>query len=209
MKIGIDIDDTIANTFETGMKYAQQFTRKYCNRAYTDINKRLGSVKSHRHWQTIFEWNSEEEIEFFKRYYKRIVEEVDVKEEVCDVINQLYLQNEIIFITARFEVEGERIEELTKRWLRKNNIPFHQLYLGRKKSEVCQKNQIDIFIDDSYENCKSVQVVGTKVYLMDHTANRNIEDKEIERVYGWNDLYRKMQEYKEGKLDGNYHSYSS
>lgn len=202
MKIGIDIDDTIANTFETGMKYAETFTKDYCHRTYTDVEKRLGSIQSHRHWQEIFEWNDKEEQEFFKEYYEKILREVDIKEEVCDAINKLYIGNELIFITARFETKESSVENLTKSWLKKNQIPYNQLYLGRKKSEVCVEKGIDIFIDDSYENCKSVQLLNTKVYLMDHVTNRNIEDKSIERVYGWKDLYKKLKEYEEEKANG-------
>ena len=203
MNIGIDIDDTIADTFETGMKYAEIFTKEYCHRNYTNIDRRLGNIKSHRHWQEIFEWNAEEEQEFFKMYYEKITKEVNLKEEVLDVVGKLYPENELFFITARFETKECNIEELTKKWLEENQVPYHQLYLGRKKSEVCQENNIDIFIDDSYENCKSVQMVNTKAYLMDHITNRNIEDKSIERVYGWKDLYKKLKEYEEGKANGN------
>lgn len=199
MRVGIDIDDTISNTFEVGMRYAETFTKNECNRVYTDIDTRLGNIKSHRHWQEIFEWNREEEIKFFEKYYEKIIREVELKEEVYDVINQLYLQNEITFITARFETPEINIKEITENWLNENKIPFHKLYLGRKKSEVCKENQIDIFIDDSYENCKSVQEVGTKAYLIDHITNRNIEDKEVERVYGWKNLYQKIVKYEEGK----------
>lgn len=41
MKIGIDIDDTIANTFETGLKYAEAFTKNCCHRTYMDIDKKM------------------------------------------------------------------------------------------------------------------------------------------------------------------------
>lgn len=33
--------------------------------------------------------------------------------------------------------------------------------------------------------------------------NKNIEDKRIERVYGWKDLYKKLTEYEEEKANGN------
>lgn len=197
MRIGIDIDDTITNTFETGIKYAEQFTKEYCNRTYTDIDKRLGNIKSHKHWKEIFEWGKEEEEAFFKNYYEKILREVNLKEEVCDVINKLYSTNDLIFITARYETQEKNVENLTRDWLNRNHIPFNQLYLGRKKSEVCEENHIDIFIDDSYDNCKSVQSSNTKVYLIDHITNKNIKDKEIERVYGWKDLYERIVKFEE------------
>lgn len=205
MKIGIDIDDTITNTFKIGMKYAEEFTKNYCGRTYTDINERLGNIKTHRYWQEIFEWNSEEEEQFLKNYYPKIAEEMEIKEEVHEIINQLYPKNEIFFITARLEEERVITEEL----LRKNHIPFHGLCLARPKLEVCQENGIDIFIDDSYENCKSVSSNNIKTYLMDNVTNGNINDNNIERVYGWNDLYQKLKIYEEEKNNGDYCSYGS
>lgn len=205
MKIGIDIDDTITNTFDIGMKYAEEFTKSYCHRTYTNINERLGMSKTHRHWQEVFEWNSEEEAEFFKEYYHKIVSEVEMKEYVHEIIHQLYAENEIIFITARYESE----RTITEEWLRKNDIPFHELYLEKPKLQVCQENGIDIFIDDSYTNCKTVSSGNIRAYLMDSVANKDVSDTEIERVYDWNDFYKKLKQYEEEKKNGNYYSYSS
>lgn len=201
MKLGIDIDDTIANTFETGMKYAEEFTKKCCNRTYTNIEERMGKLKTHRHWQDVFEWNREEEIEFFKKYYIQVMEETKVKESACEVINKLYQDNEIIIITARYDIkgtaEGNIVENITRKWLNKNNIPYHKLYLGRDKLEVCKENQVDIFIDDSFENCKHVQSGNIKSYLIDHVTNKKVNCEDIERAYGWKDFYQKIEKYKE------------
>ena len=82
MRIGIDIDDTIADTFETGFEYAQEFTKKYCGREYSNISERMGSIKTHKHWQEIFEWSEEEEIRFFEIYYDKIIKKVKIKEDV-------------------------------------------------------------------------------------------------------------------------------
>ena len=204
MRIGIDIDDTIADTFETGFEYAQEFTKKYCGREYSNISERMGSIKTHKHWQEIFEWSEEEEIRFFEIYYDKIIKKVKIKEDVCDIINKLYKDNEIIFITARHDRnENTNIETVTKKWLEENNIPFNKVFLGRKKVEVCEEEKIDIFIDDSYENCKSVKEKNIKVYLIDHITNKNIQDDKIERAYGWKDLYEKIEKYREEKDEYN------
>jgi len=201
MRIGIDIDDTIADTFETGLKYAEEFTKTYCHRTYDNINEKLGNIKSHRHWQELFEWNREEELKFFLEYYVKILQEVNVKKDALQNILKTHQNNEIIFITARHDTEQKKIENLTKNWLNKNKIPFHGLFLSKQKLEVCLNNNIDVFIDDSFENCKSVQSGNVKVYLIDHITNRNIDidNDNIERAYGWNDLYQKIERYKEGK----------
>lgn len=199
MKIGIDIDDTISNTYEAGIKYADKYTRTCCNRI-CNINENLGKVKDHRVWQTVFEWNPEEEKKFFENYYMEILKEVELKEEVLENINKLYSNNdEIYFITARSNINGTDVEDITKSWLEKYKIPFNGLYLNKEKLKVCQELGIDIFVDDSLENCKSVQSGNIKSYLMDHIGNKNIDIGNIERVYGWNDLYKKIETYKEGK----------
>lgn len=210
MRLGIDIDDTISNTYQTVIKYAEDFTRNYCHREYASIEERAGNIKTHQYIQEIFEWNAEEEKIFFKEYYRKFIAEVKPKEDVQRVLQKLYRQHEIILITARWEDEKQGgIEEATKKWLENYQIPYHKMFLNRPKLEVCKENHIDVFIDDSYMNCKSVQEGGIKTYMMNCIANQNIKDYEIERVYNWNEIYEKLKKYEEENANGNYCSYRS
>ncbi len=208
MRLGIDIDDTISNTYQTVMKYAETFTREYCHRKYDDIGERIGNIKTHYYIQEVFEWNAEEEETFFKKYYRDFISDVKPKENVQKVLQELYSHNEIILITARWEDKsGNGVEKATKKWLEKYQIPYHKLYLNRPKLEVCKENLVDVFIDDSYTNCKSVQDGGIKTYMMNCMSNKNIQDDNIERVYDWDDIYMKLKKYEEENTNGNNNSY--
>ncbi len=210
MRLGIDIDDTISDTYQIVMEYAKNFTKQYCHREYNDIEKRLGNIETHYYIQEVFEWNTEEEEAFFKQYYRKFIDAVKPKEDAQKILQELYCHHEIILITARWEDEKDNgIKEATKRWLEQYQIPYNKLYLNRPKLEVCKENKINVFIDDSYVNCKSVQSDGIKTYMMDCKSNQNIEDDSIERVYNWNDIYEKLKKYEGENANGNYYSYRS
>ena len=67
MKIGIDIDDTIANTHDILFSYAQKYTAE-------DLKKELSQPKSeimsgNGYCARFHEWNKEEDKEFWRKYY--------------------------------------------------------------------------------------------------------------------------------------------
>lgn len=52
---------------------------------------------------------------------------------------------------ARNEKIFDEIEKINKKWLEENQIPYNKLIISADdKSKVCQKENIDIFIDDKY-----------------------------------------------------------
>ena len=62
MNIGIDIDDTISETFETLLPYAQKFTIEQLGReAKIDFNKKC---VNHYYVEEMFNWSREESVEF-------------------------------------------------------------------------------------------------------------------------------------------------
>ena len=64
------------------------------------------------------------------------------------------------------------------------------------KLEYCQKYGVEMFIDDSFETCKSLQENGIKAFLMTTRMNRNIESGEVERVSSWDEVYEKISNLK-------------
>ena len=49
------------------------------------------------------------------------------------------------------------------------------------------KENIDLFIDDSYKHCLSVSSVGIKVLMYNANYNKNI--KEFNHIASWNEVY--------------------
>ena len=58
------------------------------------------------------------------------------------------------------------------------------------KLQLIKEKNIDIFIDDSFTNCKSIaENSNAKVYIMTSRVNGNFNHEKITRVYSWPEVY--------------------
>ena len=80
--------------------------------------------------------------------------------------------------------------EVTLKWLKDNNVPFDELVLDTpSKLEFVKENNIDLFIDDSFKNCKDIaNNTDTTVFLMNTVPNEEFVDKKVKRVYSWPEI---------------------
>ena len=189
MNIGIDIDDTISETFETLLPYAQKYTIEELKRLPNiDMNQ---NFLDHFYIVKMFNWNKEEAMNFWIKYYEEILKQVNIKKFASDVIKKLKDNgNKIFLITARWAREDNNVEEITKKWLKDNNIVYDKLILGAdNKVNLVKDNKIGIFIDDSYQNCKDVsENTDAKVYMMNTRVNEKFKIENVKRVYSWCEL---------------------
>ena len=195
MNIGIDIDDTISDTYESMFNYAQKYTIEDLKRS-GKINKNE-KLYTHMYCTSLHNWTDEEDREFFNKYYEAILNEVKPKKYSVEVINKLKEEkNNIYIITARFNSDKFNVEETTKKWLEKYNIKYDKLFLNiENKAEIAKENNLDIFIDDSFKNCKEILDCGIKTYILDTRINENLEYDKLERVYSWIHLYQEIEKY--------------
>ena len=195
MNIGIDIYDTIANTYDVLLNYAQNYTINDMGKEIKDANR--NSI-THMYCKDFHDWNKKEETEFLDKYYERMVLKVQPKMYAVENIRKLKESGEQIYlITARFLSDKFDVEKLTKDWLEKYNIPYDKLILNsQNKVIVAKENDIDIFVDDSIKNCTEMANVGIKTYMMDTIINKDFESENIERVYSWPHLYQKLENYR-------------
>ena len=190
MNIGIDIDDTISETFETLIPYAQKYTiedLKRKSKIQIDNN-----CDNHFYIVNMNGWNEQEAIRFWEKYYAEILKELNVKKFAAEVIGKLREQgHKIYLITARWDMKKDNVEEITKDWLEKNNVEYDGLFLNASnKLELVKENDIDLFIDDSFKNCKNIiDNSNTKVYMMNSKANESFNYKNIQRVFSWPEIY--------------------
>ena len=168
MIIGIDIDDTITDTYEVMMGYAQEYTLDVLGRE--PIINETNSCSNHLYIQYLHNWNKDEDLKYLNK----------LKEE----------GHTIVLITARWETEYIDIVGLTKEWLRENNVPYDKLIVNAENKQIAAKQEnLDIFIDDSFKNCQMVSDIGIKTFIMDTRTNRNLDDERIKRVYSWPHFY--------------------
>lgn len=196
MIIGIDIDDTIVTTVTPMIKYADIYDIEILGRKGTNGN--LGLIKNRYYLEALYDWDEKTKFDFFDTYYKNVLEECTPMSNAGKIIKKLKDEgNDIVFITARLlNIKNCDTESITKRTLEDNNIPYDKLIINAKeKLNYCLENNIQIFIEDSYETCKQLEEHGIKTYLMTTKMNQNIDAGNIERVKSWDELYKKIEKY--------------
>ena len=190
MNIGIDIDDTISETFETLLPYSQKYTIEDLKRqSNISID---GDCTNHLYIENANGWNDIETRNFWERYYGDILKNVNIKKFAPEVINKLKQNGHNIYlITARWDIPNSDIKKITEKWLADNNIVYDRMFMGaEEKLKLVKENNVDIFIDDSFNNCKDVvENTNSKVYLMTTMVNEKLKHKDIKRVYSWPEIY--------------------
>ncbi len=184
MKIGIDIDDTMTDTFDYLMPYIAEFFNvdiKYLkdnNISYSNLPKKM----------------KERELEFAKKYYDKVIPSTPFKPKVAEYIDKIKeLGHEIIVITARDKTLYTDEYKTTIEELKNNNIHYDKLICDFDKAKVCKFEKIDLFIDDSIANCSKVNELGIETILFN--SKINIGDRNsFYRVNEWKEIYEKIKE---------------
>ena len=189
MNIGIDIDDTISDTFEALLAYSQKYTIEDLKReSNIDINK---DYLNHLYIESASGWNDLETKNFWEKYYEDILKAVNIKNFASKVINNKRKNGDKIFlITARWDMPNFDTKKLTEDWLLENNVQYDKLFMNASdKVQLVKENNIDLFIDDSFNNCKQIsENTNAKVYMMTSLVNKNLGDKKIKRVFSWPEI---------------------
>ena len=188
MKIGIDIDNTLTyvkeKLNEAAYNYAISLGKKV-DKSYLqteDINNDGESYKN------VFQFSDNELKYFLKDIQESITNSALPRENVREVLLKLKNKGfEIIIVTARdFEFHDDPYK-LSKDWLDKNNILFDKLIVNaRDNATVCEKENINIFIDDQLNNCLNISQKGIKTIMISDKIN-NINNIVI--LNDWNKIY--------------------
>lgn len=169
MRIGIDIDDTVAKTYET--MRIELLKQGYDLDTYDNIYHKHPLVE-----------------EIYGKRSDELSLVLPLKKNAKEIINTLKKQgNEIYFITARSKKFYQNAYNTTYNWLINNGIMFDKLIVeAAKKDAICEENNIDLFIDDSIEHVKSVNEKNIRGII--YTSRYNKDIKELERINDWNEL---------------------
>ena len=189
MKIGIDIDDTVMNTFDVIEEAARYFDRYFLeNKGYQDITK--------YDFHERFYWTSEEKKAFFNYFRKnKLYLKAKPKGDALYYLEKLYNEGyEIYFLTRRKKDEKLDILSITKNDLISKGFKFTDCYIGlSKKGEACKSSGIDVFIDDAVIQIEDVNNYGIKTILVDNWYNKEykgLRAKNFQEIYNiirkWN-----------------------
>jgi 5'(3')-deoxyribonucleotidase len=191
MKIGIDIDEVIAD-FLSGMI-------DYHNKNY-GTNLKPEDFKSYDFWHV---WGGSKEdtiAKVFEFYESDVFKNLNPIDDSISAVNQLMSDFEIAIITAR----PEHISKYTEQWLEKhfsNKIEIHHttdFYKNsgkpKKKSDVCKENGIDVFIDDSLRYALDCFSDKTKVLLFGNYPWNQCDklSEGIVRAHTWDDVLKEI-----------------
>lgn len=187
MRLGIDIDDTITNTYECLIEAVAKHYEIDSNEL---LNRNLGYDAF---------YDNEEEFPCFTSFAENnfcfLAPNYPLKKDALKYLNKLHDEgNEIVFITARHFGEYDNPYDMTYNYLIKNDVPFDNLIVGTlDKGRICMEENIDLFIDDSVNNCTKVKQTGVNTLLFDARYNKN---SDLRRVYDWQEVYDLIHNHK-------------
>ena len=177
LNICIDIDGTITDAYYWLGPCNEYFNTNITESQVTEyhIHKVLGIE------QTEYE-------EFYEKYKFKLHTEQKLRADAKSVISELSLLHNIYFVTAR----DKSLTMLTHAYLRKNGIPYDDLFVLGTHYKVDKAKELDcsIFIEDNYDNAIQLSNAGFLVILIDTTYNRKPINANIIRVYNWNQIYK-------------------
>ena len=186
MHIGIDIDDTITNSWECLIPYYVKL--------FNISEEVLHTVKPY--YNAVSHLISlDEYYQIMLPIYDEVIPNVSLKSGVKEAIDKLYdLGYHITFITARGIDHTDAYKD-SKEYLDKYQIKYDKIITNiHDKAAICQKEKIDIFIDDSVRNCTEVSKAGIEVLLFETYYNKEYQG--VKHVKNWDEIY----EYLKGRI---------
>lgn len=183
MKIGIDIDDTITDTYYKVLEYISKEknidfeTLKEKNYNYDELYDGVDYPPMGE-----FIWNN---------FYK-IIPTIEVKKDAVKIMEKIINDgHEIILITARSHAKPNQTEE----YLKEKRVPYNKFFeCIHDKGKLAKEENIDLFIDDSINNCSQVLRNNINVLLFDAPYNKNCND--YNRVCNWKEVYEYIEKNK-------------
>lgn len=189
MKIGIDVDNVIANFDDCLLEEYLKHDKTLRNTGIVNYNP-LYLRKG------MFDWSIEEERNFYQSNIERIVKTLRPLKDASFYIQRLKeLGHTIYIITGRDNGEYSDPYHMTEKWLEQNHIPYDKLLLTNanqkhEKATICLKHHIDLMIEDSLKTCEALQESSVTVYTMNTRYNQR--NDEFIRVSNWKEIYEKI-----------------
>lgn len=194
MRIGIDIDGVLTDIEQWQLDYGSKFVFEKYHKGI--INSEGYDI------QEIFNVDEKVEDEFWKKYLYEYAKNEPARKFASEVINKWKDEGkEIYIITARYltnrdTAERQKMREIVKNWLKENKIYYDKIIFSPEdKIEICQKNSIDVMIEDKAENINNISK-NIPVICFNARYNKQCNGKNIYRCYSWYDVYQKMKEDK-------------
>lgn len=191
MNIGVDLDGVIAD-----------FTNKFLEfyNLKTDSKMNFNDWKFYNFWE-LMNITREDAVELINNFYdSRLFDEINLINGAKKSIEELSKENELCIITSRpinFKLK-------TEAFLNKNfsEIAFNVFYSddfnigqGISKASICERKNIEIFIEDNVKYALSCSQKGVITFLFDKPWNQNYSNfNGLIRVKSWHEILEKIRE---------------
>ncbi|MDY2738190.1 5' nucleotidase, NT5C type [Intestinibacter sp.] len=175
LNICIDIDGTVTSPYHYMPYLNSIYNRNLTEEDFTTV-----------FWAELYGDTLEGMLDKLHSNYLNSYSEAKVVEGAKEVIDELYKENNLSFVTAR----SADLEEITRNWLKKQQLSHVPLYLlgTDKKLDKAKELKCDIFIEDHPKNALHLAEGGIKVILIDCNYNKNVEHENIIRVSCWKEI---------------------
>jgi len=106
-------------------------------------------------------------------------------------LNRLSREHEVAFITHRWVRDTYDINQVTCDWLRQHGIPNPVVHFTQeKKSQLVNRLDIELFVDDRHENCEDVATQTEAIVLMPHRPyNQMFDHPRVTRIQNLDELF--------------------
>lgn len=172
LNICIDIDGTITSPYHFISYLNEMYNKNIKEEEVTTV-----------YWSKLYDEDSDKLMKKFHDRYMHSYGEAELVEGVLDVLDELYGENNLYFVTAR----EEGLKDVTLNWLEKNGLSKIHIYMlgSDYKIEKARELNCDIFIEDNPLNAMQLAEGGINVLLIDTNYNKDIQHENITRVKDW------------------------
>ena len=193
MNIGIDIDGVLTDYQKEVIDYGTKMCMDEGWLIDIDLSK-YDEIDA-------FNWNQEQANKFWNKCIIEYFKETPVRKFAPEVIEKLKKEGHKIFIiTARedYGIPPEHFgeeQQITKDWLKRNNIEYDKIIFETEKLEPCIENKIDVMIEDSPSNINELSK-HIKVIKFDCQYNKGVNNENVITAYSWYHIYNIIKEMK-------------
>ena len=182
MNIGVDLDGVLFDTEDYFRVEALIFDTE--NGGKGEVNR------EESFFQLRFDWSEEQEIEFLGKIYEEVELNAPIMHGAKYVLQKLKeMGHKLYVITNRGSYYDKEID-ITKKRLAEEGIEFDgYFFCSKDKGKVCLEQNIDVMIDDLYENVEKVTSVGVKCLYYRDLVLKFFNHKLSHEVRNWADIY--------------------
>jgi len=183
MRIGVDIDGVIADTFPLLVRELNEYFK-------TDLA--LQDINDYNIFK-VYGLTEAEMLKFLKDKEPALMEGPALKNGAAEYLRALSQKHTIYLVSARYE----KYRPQTEKWLQKHAIPYHVLILlgTHDKREVCNRMAVDVFIEDSLKNVHQLSSCGIPVLLFDAPYNQGELPPLVRRCSSWEEIFALIEQW--------------